>query len=63
MVLVLVLRCGDGEGAGEVFRRDWRARQVPSRPFPAINPSSEEVGGVEGKRRLVVKRERVGYWY
>lgn len=44
-----------GEGAGEPFSRDCRARQVPSRPLPAGYPWSGG-GGVE-KRRLGVKRD------
>lgn len=43
------------DGAGEPFKRDWSARQVPRRPLPDGYPRSEG-GGVE-KRRLGVKRD------
>jgi hypothetical protein len=42
------------EGAGDPFRRDCSARQVPSRPLPEVLWSTG--GGVE-KRRLGVKRD------
>lgn len=55
----LCRRCGftdrRGDGAGEPFRSDWRARQVPRRPFPVGFPRSD--GGGVAKRRLGVKRD------
>lgn len=42
-----------GDGAGDPFRRDCRARQVPRRPFPDGRSSSD--GGGVVRRRLGVK--------
>lgn len=48
-------RLGEGDGGGDAFSSDCRARQVPSRPLPDGYPVSEG-GGVEN-RRLGVKRD------
>lgn len=48
-------RLGEGEGGGDPFSTDCRARQVPSKPLPDGYPVSEG-GGVEN-RRLEVKRD------
>ena len=45
-----------GVGAGDPFRRDCSARQVPRRPFPEGTSSSD--GGGVVNRRLGVKRDR-----